>query len=169
MVLSGEHLTLRPWLDGDAPALSAACGDPDITRYTTMPLSYSPDAARVWIADQRRRTALGQALILAIVPAKSRRPVGMAGLFGLTERDGPRLGYWIVRAHRGRGLATEAAALLVSWAATQGHRTITLELEPHNVASRAVARRLGGMPRDPHTIRLDDGRTVALDRFVIRP
>jgi 8-oxo-dGTP diphosphatase len=166
--LTGQHMTLRSWRAGDAPSLAAACGEEDITRYTSVPTAYSLEVAGAWITEQLRRTAAGTALILAVVPARTSTPVGMAGLFGLTEIGGPRLGYWIVRAHRNRGLASGAAALLVAWASAHGHARVTLDVESHNDASRAVARRLGGSLRDRHTVRLDDGRTVELDRYILR-
>jgi RimJ/RimL family protein N-acetyltransferase len=169
MILDREQLTLRTWRRDDAPVLAAACGDPDITRHTTIPATYSRPAAEAWIANQLQRTSSGEALILAVVPNDTREPVGMAGLFGLGEIDGPRLGYWIVREQRGRGLASEAAALLVSWAGARGYPTVTVEVEPQNVASRAVASRLGATLRDRRTVRLDGGRTVELDRFLVRP
>lgn len=169
MLLNDETLSLRPWLPGDAPALEPACRDPEITRHTTVPVAYNVPAAQAWIASQRERTGEGNARILAVVPAGMTHPVGMAGLFGLNEADGPRLGYWITREHRGRGLATKAAALLAAWAAGQGHRGgVTLEAEPDNAASQAVARRLGAIPRDRHTVQLD-GLSVVLDRFLVLP
>lgn len=124
------------------------------------------ETADAWIAEQLRRNATGMALILAIMPAGTDAPVGTVGLFGLAEIAGPRLGYWVVRGHRNCGLASEAAALLVAWACANGHAGVMLEAEPHNDASHAVARRLGGSLRDRHTVRLDDGRTVELDRYI---
>jgi RimJ/RimL family protein N-acetyltransferase len=168
-ILRDDAVTLRPWVPADAPALARACGEPEITRHTTVPERFSVPAAEAWIGRQIARTERRDALILAVVPAGRAQPVGMAGLFGLAEDDGPRLGYWIVREHRGRGLATRAAALLVAWAAEHGHRHVGLEVEPHNAASLAIARHLSATPRGRHTVRLDDGREVVLDRFVVRP
>jgi hypothetical protein len=35
--LTGQHVVLRSWRANDAPSLAAACGDEDITRYTSVP------------------------------------------------------------------------------------------------------------------------------------
>jgi RimJ/RimL family protein N-acetyltransferase len=165
-VLSDGIVTLRPWRKRDAPALERACGDREITQYTSVPMTYSAVAAQEWIAAQQKRTAEGAALILAVVSVDFGVPVGMAGLFGLDDPDGPRLGYWIVSEYRGRGLATRSAALLVAWAGEQRHRDgVMLEVEPGNAASRAVARRLRAIACHRHTVSLSDGRDVILDRF----
>lgn len=111
-MLQTADLTLRPWRPSDAAALAPACGDADICRFTTVPPEFTPEGARTWIADQQARNGRGEALVLAIVPKALGSPVGMVGLFGLTDGSGPRLGYWLIREHRRRGLASGAARVL---------------------------------------------------------
>jgi [ribosomal protein S5]-alanine N-acetyltransferase len=167
-VLSGSDVVIRPWQASDADDLEPACGDPDICRYTTVPETFTPEAARAWIARQQTHEREGTALVLAVEQAQTRQAVGMVGLFGLGRRDGPRLGYWLTREHRGRGLATSAVRLLLGWAlAREAIDHVLIDVEPTNAASLRLANRLGAEPVGPRVRELADGRTVELDRFII--
>lgn len=56
------------------------------------------------------------------------------------------LGYWLVPAARGAGLAGTAARLLCDYGfGTLGLRRIELEIRPGNAASHPVAERLGAV------------------------
>src|SRR3954453_1474193 len=117
-VLSGWDGVIRPWQAAGGDALEPAFGGPASSRFTTVPEEFSPEAARAWIARQQNHERQGTALVLAIEQAETRKAVGMGGLFRLGRQDGPRLGYWLTREHRGRGLATTAVRLLLDWALT---------------------------------------------------
>lgn len=136
---------MRPWTVDDAPALREACGDDDICRFTTVPRVYSRAAAVRWIERVRDRAARGDAIVLAIVPAREPTPVGMVGLFGLNEPgQTARFGYWLIERARRRGLATSATCALRDWAfSSLALETIFIDREPSNLASARVADRLG--------------------------
>lgn len=142
--LAADGLGLRPWAFGDIEALEQACGDPDICRFTTVPERYSADAAHAWIERQHERLAEG-GIVLAIVPESIGLPVGMVGIFGLGRpARTPRLGYWVIREFRGRGLAVASARMLAGWAYDElGIETLLLDIEPSNQASHRVAAKLG--------------------------
>ena len=40
----------RPYTEDDAPAVAAACQDPEIPRWTTVPIPYSDEDARQFVA-----------------------------------------------------------------------------------------------------------------------
>jgi RimJ/RimL family protein N-acetyltransferase len=161
--LTGDGLTLRAWQPGDAPALEPACGDPDICRFTTVPASYSPEAADVWVRRQRQRAQDGTAWVWAIVPDDAAQPVGTVGLFGLDAGDRTaRLGYWLIRAARGRGIAAAAVRLVARWAATRPLDALFIDVEPGNEASRGVARAVGAAPSGP--VRRAD---IDLERHIV--
>lgn len=69
------------------------------------------------------------------------------GSTGLHPRVGPgatEIGYWIDRAHEGRGLVTEAAAALTRVAIdVHGLERVEIHCDPRNVRSAAVPARLG--------------------------
>jgi RimJ/RimL family protein N-acetyltransferase len=66
---------------------------------------------------------------------------------GLYPRVGPgaiEIGYWLSVRHTGRGLATEAAAILTRVAFTSPEiESVEIRCDPHNVASARVPERLG--------------------------
>jgi RimJ/RimL family protein N-acetyltransferase/SAM-dependent methyltransferase len=166
--LSNGWIRLRPWVAGDAPALEMACGDQDISRFTTVPRHFTIGAAEAWIKRQHERLAGGEAIVLAIEPLAAAWPVGMVGLFGLGDEDGgARFGYWVVNAHRGSGLATEAVRMLAEWAFDQlAIEALHIDLEPGNVGSRRVALAVGA--RHERQLRRHlDGEDVLLERFTL--
>jgi RimJ/RimL family protein N-acetyltransferase len=152
--LSDDRVTLRGWHDDDAAALRPACGDAAICRFTTVPLSYSLAEARAWIGRQRAHAADGSAVILAIVPHEHGEPVGMVGLFGLSEPEPTaRFGYWLMADWRGRGLAGAATALLAPWGFTDlGLEAIHIDREAGNTASARVAEQLGAVPNGSRSV-----------------
>ncbi len=81
--------------------------------------------------------------------------VGEAGFKGPPDAGGGvEVGYGLVPAARGRGLATEAAGALVGWALGRPDvRRVLAECEPDNTASARVLARLGFRPLAPG----DDG------------
>jgi RimJ/RimL family protein N-acetyltransferase len=166
--LTGPGFTLRPWRRSDAAGLEPACADADISRFAWVPPTYSPQEAEAWVAQQHARLREGSALILAIEIAEHDLPAGMVGLFALDERR-PRIGYWIIEAFRGRGLAGAAARRLMNWTfAELAPDAVQLDIEPHNVASQRVARGLGGRPTG-RVSRTAAGRRVMFERYTIDP
>ena len=166
--LTGTGFTLRPWRESDAPALEPACADAEIRRFSWVPPSYSPDAAASWIAHQHERLHEGTTLTLAIEAAGADLPVGMVGIFALDERR-PRIGYWIIQALRGRGLALEAARCLVTWAfAELAPEALQLDIEPHNAASQRVAWQLGARPSG-QVVKIEAAGRLVFERYTIDP
>lgn len=100
--ITGDGLRLRPWALADVEALEAACGDPDICRFTTVPHHYTQEAATNWIRRQHKRISDGAGVVLAIEPESVGQPVGLVGLFGLGEPgQTARFGYWILLSRTG--------------------------------------------------------------------
>lgn len=166
--LAGELVCLRAWRPGEGAALEPACGDEDICRFTSVPRAYSALDAEAWIARQERRRIAGEAIVLAINERGTARPVGMVGLFGLDSPDQcGRLGYWLIRDWRGRGLARDAVGLLAYWAFGElALRALHIDIEPANSASRRLAEALGAQPiGSVHRDLLSE--EVALTRFIL--
>lgn len=166
--LRDGRVLLRGWVLDDAEALRPACGDPDICRFTTVPLSYTVTAAGAWIRRQQAHAHAGTAAVLAVIPARHERPVGMVGLFGLDdlEREA-RFGYWIISDWRGRGLASAATVLVAGWGFTTLDRSaIHIDREPANHASARVAERLGAVVSGARRV-VHDGTEVELIRHTL--
>ena len=143
--LTNGGVSLRAWLVEDAPALEAACADPDIPRFTTVPATYSTSAAREWVARQDDNRESGESIVLAITERGEECPLGTVGLGRLLDSaGGAELGYWLMPEARGRGLAARAARLLVDWGFAELRlRRLELATRPENRASQRVAVRLG--------------------------
>lgn len=72
---------------------------------------------------------------------------GIARLGPGLDRGEATLSYWLLAAHRGRGLGHAVAAALVALAAQDPRiDRLVLRIAPDNSASQAVARRLGAAP-----------------------
>ena len=50
MRLEDGDVVLRPFVDEDVPAIVAACQDPEIPRWTSVPSPYTEDDARRYLA-----------------------------------------------------------------------------------------------------------------------
>ena len=143
--LRSGDLVLRPWRRADAPALVAAWADPEIQRWTGVPDARDLAAAEHWIAgaDARRERWVSLDLVVE-------RDAGVAGEVGLSsfDRDAGTvdIGWWIAPAHRGVGVASIAARLVVGWAGEDlGFASAIARCDADNPASVAVARRAGAM------------------------
>ena len=130
---------LRPWRPADADALAAAWADPEIARWTAVPEDRSVAAAARWIAgwDERRRRGL--ALDLVVTAADDDAVLGEVGVAFVT--DPPTIGWWVVPAARGRGVATTALRRFVDQFLTVDE--VVAEVDEANPASVAVARAAG--------------------------
>lgn len=146
--LEGDRVVLRDWRDEDAPALEPVCGERDVCAFSSVPWVYSKAGALAWIERQRRKRAAGTVLALAIQAPGEERALGNVNLAALG--DGGReaeIGYWLVPAARGRGLATAAVSLLVDWGFERlGLDRVEFAILPENLASQGVAERLGATP-----------------------
>ena len=71
--------------------------------------------------------------------------IGDAGFHGPPNNEGElEIGYALVPAARGLGLASEAVKLLIAWAQSQpGVRAMTARVDRGNVASQRLLNRLG--------------------------
>jgi RimJ/RimL family protein N-acetyltransferase len=140
-------LTLRQGRAEDVDAVTAACQDPEIPRWTAVPSPYGREDAEHWLG--------------TVVPDAARDGTGvhllafeddrLVGSFSVMELDAERghgeIGYWVAAEARGCGIATRATRLLHDWAARELGLT-TIEILPHrdNLASRRVAERCGYSP-----------------------
>ncbi|EFL25625.1 acetyltransferase [Streptomyces himastatinicus ATCC 53653] len=149
VTLTTERLVLRPFQPSDAPAVHAACQDPDILRWTTVPGPYE----RAHAEDFVRRTCPegwrdDRTYNFALVTKGEKTLIGAMGLVRLARLHGPErqaeLGYWTVREHRRHGYTVEAAREVAEWAFTGlGVERLEWCTEAGNEASRAVALAVG--------------------------
>jgi RimJ/RimL family protein N-acetyltransferase len=141
-----DDLLLRPWRPEDAPAVLAACQDPDIQRFTSVPVPYRPEHAAGFVGEiSPRGWSDGTSANFGVFDVADGTLLGSIGLLrmDLPARHG-ELGYWMAPAARGRGVATRAGRAVVRF----GHEKINLHrvnwyADLPNHASRLVALRIG--------------------------
>lgn len=127
------------------PAVTAACQDPDIPRWTVVPARYSERDAREFIAGCDEALAGGRELSLAIVSAGEGELLGAIGLSELDwDNRKAEIGYWVVRSARRRGVASRAVRMLSEWLLEElAFERVELMANPANAASQGVAERAG--------------------------
>ena len=139
-----NRLLLRPGFPEDAPALAAAIGDRGILRnLATAPWPYGLRDAEAFLAAPRD-PVLPTFLIMERTDGAPRL-VGSCGL-GRRPSGAVELGYWIARAHWGRGIATEAGAALIEIARALRLPALEGSHFLDNPASGRVLEKLGFEP-----------------------
>lgn len=143
--LTDGVVRLRPWRDGDVPALVDACQDPEIPRWTVVPSPYREVDARAFVAGQTERLSRGEAAPFAIVEADREVFLGSIEITLLDRRSGRgEIGYWIAAGARRQGVALRAVRLISSWAFDELElERLELLVEPENGASQGVAEAAG--------------------------
>jgi RimJ/RimL family protein N-acetyltransferase len=140
VVLSSPLVRLDLPTRADTPAITAACADPDIQRWTTVPSPYRPQDAQAFVdALVGPGWASGRECTWAIRRPTSTWLEGVVS-FRAEHRD---LGFWLAPSARGLGLMSAAVDLVVEWAFASGHEDVYWECFLGNRASAGVAQRAG--------------------------
>jgi RimJ/RimL family protein N-acetyltransferase len=143
--LSDDAVALRPWRQGDAAAVTRACQDPEIPRWTTIPSPYTERDALEYVRCAERDRLAGRELGLAVVDVQGGMLLGSCGLARLDwEERKAEIGYWITAEARGSSVGTRAAKLLSRWALSDlGLERVELLANPENEPSQRLALRAG--------------------------
>lgn len=141
--LSDGVIELRPWMDDDVPAITAACKDPEISKWIpVVPSPYTEDDAREYLALTKTWWSEGAAATFAITAGGE--PLGSIGIHLNVGEGRAAIGYWLARKARGHGYTTRALRLVSRWALEQlGLERLQLIAEPENAASCVVAEKAG--------------------------
>ena len=137
------RLYLRQLVGSDAEAVVAICGDWEVARQLSrVPHPYGHSDFRFF---------LEQVVVMeptwAIVLRETNELAGVIGLAPHQDGQSAELGYYIGRAHWGRGLATEAGQAVVSLGTEDiGYPRLTSGYHADNPASGRVLAKLGFKP-----------------------
>ena len=144
-VLTDGTLTLRPWRVDDADAVYRACQDPDIQRWTQVPVPYTRADAEGFVTEFAPAAWRGgTGVVFAVVDGSD----SLLASIGVVDLDRPNrsceIGYWVAPDARRHGVASGATALLSAWVG-EAFDVDRVELctAADNRGSQAVAARAG--------------------------
>ena len=143
--LTDGVVVLRPFRAEDAPAITAACQDPDIQRWVPIiPVPYSEADARRFILLTLQAWHDGTGYEFAIADPATDLYVGSVGVHLGPSPRRHAVGYMVSPQVRRRGFATTAVRLITRWAFEQLHiERLALWTLPGNIASQGVAEKAG--------------------------
>ena len=158
-LLRTRRLLLRHWGESDLPAFFGLYSREDVTRWLgphPRRALATPEEAHERLCRWRARERgldppLGLWAMVPLTPLtplyQQPGPVGTILLMALADAGGPtgliEVGWHLHPQHQGRGLATEAAEAILAAAAKAGIGQVLALTDPDNIASQAVAGRLG--------------------------
>lgn len=171
--LTGPRVLLRRFRSDDAAAVAAACRDIEIPKYTLLPENLTEDDAHRWI-DQRNELWSEGLRSFAITLPPADTCVGQMGIS--LEAHARRAGmfYWLDRAVRGRGIASEALDIATRWAFEE-LEIVRAQLITHvdNLPSQRVAERCGyqreGILRSWEPVKTEQPDVVMWSRVATDP
>jgi len=144
-MLSSARVRLDPITPAMAHTLLSGKPDPGLPWEQGFPMPALRGALERIVTVEDSGFSLQPFFAYVIVRRSDGRAVGDAGFHGPPGEDGEvEIGYALVPAARGTGLATEATGLLVDWALAQpGVRGVSARVEPNNAPSQRLLERLG--------------------------
>lgn len=145
VVLTTERLVLRAPTEADIDAITDACQDPEIPRWTTVPSPYGREDAAEFVRMVAAQWHTGSEVVWGMYA--DGELVGMIGLHNMTEHftgSTAELGYWVTEAARGKGYLAEAGRAVVDWGFV-GLRLVRIRWQAvaGNIPSARAARALG--------------------------
>ena len=136
--LTDGTVTLRAHRADDADALVEQCSDPEMARWTRVPVPFGHADADAWIAGRAQDWAAGTGELTFVIETGGVL-VGQVGL----RPDGEgaaEIGFGLGAAHRGQGVMSRAVRLAVAWAfASFDIQVVHWRAQVGNWTSRRVA------------------------------
>ncbi len=142
--ITAGRLHLRPWQAADEDAVFEICQDPEIQRWTRVPVPYTRAAARAFVTHTSPQGwQAGTAASFAVIDVTSGSLLASIVLFDIREGSA-EVGYWCAPAARGQGVTTDAVHALCRWGfASLGLARIEWAAGVGNWESFAVAQKCG--------------------------
>jgi RimJ/RimL family protein N-acetyltransferase len=139
--LTIDELVLRPWRPADAPAVLAACRDPEVARWVTIPQPFLPADADALVRDGLAMWRDGTGAAFAIAEAATDRLLGAVTRFG-PDGHQATFGLWLAPGARGRGVGARALRLASDWtlATTAAIRLDVFVMAGNEASDRMVER-----------------------------
>ncbi len=144
VTLTTDRLSLRAFTPRDIDEVHAACQDPEIQRWTTIPSPYARVDAENFVHRMVPDGWRGDLEYTFAVRPRDGGPLLAAASLHHPHSGTWEVGFWTAEEHRGQGYMTEAVLALARWAFTE-LRCPRLEwrAEVGNHGSRAVVEKAG--------------------------
>ena len=138
-----DELLLRPWRPTDAAAVTAACQDPEIARWVSIPQPYLITDAQAFIAASSEMWRSGTGAPFAITEAATGQLLGAVTIFG-PDGHQATVGLWLAPDGRGRGAGTRSLRKVTEWTfATTAAYRLDCFIMVGNTPSERMVERLG--------------------------
>lgn len=145
VTLTTERLVLHVPDESDIDAITAACQDPEIPRWTTVPSPYTREHGEGYVRLIGEWWADGsQAIWCAYRDDELVASIGLHRIVEHSTGGDAEIGYWVTASARGNGYLVEAARAVVDWAFDElGLARLGWRAVAGNVPSARAARSLG--------------------------
>lgn len=143
--VESPRLSLRAMRDADAAFLVELYNDPDFVRFIGDRGVGDEAGAKSYLAESRAARLDEHGLGLRVIEMRSDgTAVGVCGLLQREALDLPDLGFALLPAFRGAGIAFEASAAMLRWGGVRlGLRRVAAIVLAGNSGSIALLRKLG--------------------------
>ena len=143
-VLETPRLRARRIDSADVETMLSVYGNPDVVRWVGNGEPFDRALCEKWVEITTAEYAKRGYGMFALLERRSGEVIGFGGLVHLYSQTEAEIKYALHRSHWGRGFATEAAAALLAYGATQfGLPQVIATTAPENEASHRVLLRAG--------------------------
>jgi [ribosomal protein S5]-alanine N-acetyltransferase len=155
-LIETPRLIMRPFEAADAEEAFVWFGDPHVMRYVPSGPDPSIERTRARLAGYLAHQTTNGFSKWAVIDRTSGRLIGDVGLLRLDPPEWPGwidLGFRLLPAFWGKGLATEAAKAWVDASFARFHLSALVAIvHPDNAASLRVVQKVGFRQRGPETV-----------------
>ena len=142
--LRGRRVILRPPTKEDIPHFLRWMNDQEVTRYLVAYLPMTETDEVEWL--ERLHKKKNDGVVLVIVDAKNRKPIGLMGIHEIDWKDRRAMTGAVIgeKSYWGKGYGTEAKMLLLKYAFnTLNLRKIVSRVISFNRRSKAYSKKCG--------------------------
>ncbi len=151
-IITGKSIILRPLIDEDADFLFQNVTNPEVRRQLRqLPDPYNIEHAYEFINTVTKEGLNEESYHFGIEEMATGKLAGViGGRFPDGNKEIAEIGYWLAKASWGKGIATEAVALIVSFLInTVKVKSVTANVFENNIASIRVLEKNGFMNTEP--------------------
>jgi [ribosomal protein S5]-alanine N-acetyltransferase len=137
---------MTPWSIDDAAVLRPIATDVEVMRHITGGAPWSDNRIQCFVDEQVRLYSERGFCRWKLICKKTSEFVGFCGVGFWRDEPDPEIGWWLARSSWGRGLATEAARIVLADAFDRVRMVRIVSIaRPENTASTRVMQKLGLM------------------------